>query len=219
MPRRAKLFTQGAYTDIRNQSKKRAQQRQNSKGACLVGLGRLELPTSRLSGVRSNHLSYRPFFCLSFLILAASGFETRSGHVCLDTLPTQFPSPSWPKSKNPAQKSSLDFFAPGGVRLRNSLRSCMSGYTPYAISFAFLAKIKKSRAKILYSNGLFLRGFKNLKTKFRRISLPLRSGWIFAFCRGGRSFLRKERTWTYVTEVKSKPNKGKTKKTPLRLDN
>ncbi len=26
----------------------------------LVGLGRLELPTSRLSGVRSNHLSYRP---------------------------------------------------------------------------------------------------------------------------------------------------------------
>ena len=27
----------------------------------LVGLGRLELPTSRLSGVRSNQLSYRPF--------------------------------------------------------------------------------------------------------------------------------------------------------------
>ena len=26
----------------------------------LVGLGRFELPTSRLSGVRSNHLSYRP---------------------------------------------------------------------------------------------------------------------------------------------------------------
>ena len=26
----------------------------------LVGLGRLELPTSPLSGVRSNHLSYRP---------------------------------------------------------------------------------------------------------------------------------------------------------------
>ena len=29
-------------------------------GRRLVGLGRLELPTSRLSGVRSNHLSYRP---------------------------------------------------------------------------------------------------------------------------------------------------------------
>jgi hypothetical protein len=28
----------------------------------MVGLGRLELPTSRLSGVRSNHLSYRPFY-------------------------------------------------------------------------------------------------------------------------------------------------------------
>jgi hypothetical protein len=27
---------------------------------CVVGLGRLELPTSRLSGVRSSHLSYRP---------------------------------------------------------------------------------------------------------------------------------------------------------------
>ena len=27
----------------------------------LVGLGRLELPTLRLSGVRSNHLSYKPF--------------------------------------------------------------------------------------------------------------------------------------------------------------
>ena len=27
-----------------------------------VGLGRLELPTSRLSGVRSNHLSYKPIF-------------------------------------------------------------------------------------------------------------------------------------------------------------
>src|SRR5690606_39092799 len=26
----------------------------------LVGLGRIELPTSRLSGVRSHHLSYRP---------------------------------------------------------------------------------------------------------------------------------------------------------------
>ena len=26
----------------------------------LVGLGRVELPTSRLSGVRSNQLSYRP---------------------------------------------------------------------------------------------------------------------------------------------------------------
>ena len=28
----------------------------------VVGLGRVELPTSRLSGVRSNHLSYRPQF-------------------------------------------------------------------------------------------------------------------------------------------------------------
>ncbi len=27
----------------------------------MVGPGRVELPTSRLSGVRSNHLSYEPF--------------------------------------------------------------------------------------------------------------------------------------------------------------
>ena len=72
---------------------------------------------------------------------------------------------------------------------------------------------QKIPRKIIYSDG------KSKKIKFHRISLPLRSEWIFAFCRGGRSFLRKERTWTYVTEVKSKPNKGKTKKTPLRLDN
>src|SRR5262245_60720942 len=31
----------------------------------LVGLGRVELPTSRLSGVRSNQLSYRPLGSLS----------------------------------------------------------------------------------------------------------------------------------------------------------
>ncbi len=29
-----------------------------------VGLGRVERPTSRLSGVRSNHLSYRPSLLL-----------------------------------------------------------------------------------------------------------------------------------------------------------
>ena len=35
----------------------------------LVGLGRVELPTSRLSGVRSNQLSYRPLGLL-YAILA-----------------------------------------------------------------------------------------------------------------------------------------------------
>jgi hypothetical protein len=32
----------------------------SSTDTAVVGLGRVELPTSRLSGVRSNHLSYRP---------------------------------------------------------------------------------------------------------------------------------------------------------------
>ncbi len=31
----------------------------------MVGLGRLELPTSRLSGVRSNHLSYKPALAIA----------------------------------------------------------------------------------------------------------------------------------------------------------
>ena len=31
-----------------------------------MGLGRLELPTSPLSGVRSNHLSYRPVLFFSY---------------------------------------------------------------------------------------------------------------------------------------------------------
>ena len=52
----------------------------------MVGLERLELSTSRLSGVRSNHLSYRPFFARFFcLIPRQSRFSL--GHVCLDTLP------------------------------------------------------------------------------------------------------------------------------------
>lgn len=38
----------------------RAVARGMSSVPIMVGLGRLELPTSRLSGVRSNHLSYRP---------------------------------------------------------------------------------------------------------------------------------------------------------------
>ena len=52
----------------------------------LVGLERLELSTSRLSGVRSNHLSYRPFFARSFsFCLRQSPFSL--GHVLLCTLP------------------------------------------------------------------------------------------------------------------------------------
>ena len=34
----------------------------------LVGLGRFELPTSPLSGVRSNQLSYRPNFGLLLIV-------------------------------------------------------------------------------------------------------------------------------------------------------
>ena len=47
---------QEAGTKGRHANKKARQWRAN----LLMGLGRVELPTSRLSGVRSNHLSYRP---------------------------------------------------------------------------------------------------------------------------------------------------------------
>ena len=43
----------------------------------LVGPGRLELPTSRLSGVRSNHLSYRPEAALEQLMHATRKKEKR----------------------------------------------------------------------------------------------------------------------------------------------
>ncbi len=41
----------------------------------MVGLGRLELPTSSLSGMRSNHLSYRPYSSKSLSELGGRGEE------------------------------------------------------------------------------------------------------------------------------------------------
>src|SRR5207237_4753530 len=43
----------------------------------MVGLGRVELPTSRLSGVRSNQLSYRP------LVFSAPHFNAKKSHTSL----------------------------------------------------------------------------------------------------------------------------------------
>ena len=42
-----------------------------------MGLGRVELPTSRLSGVRSNHLSYRPLSNRLGLLAQKSPFKDR----------------------------------------------------------------------------------------------------------------------------------------------
>jgi hypothetical protein len=44
----------------------------------LVGLGRFELPTSRLSGVRSNQLSYRPILIERPIISAKKSHTSRS---------------------------------------------------------------------------------------------------------------------------------------------
>ena len=47
----------------------------------LVGLSRLELPTSPLSGVRSNHLSYRPAVTKWFTLFALQ----LQSIICVDT--------------------------------------------------------------------------------------------------------------------------------------
>ena len=43
--------------------------------ACLVGSSGLEPPTSRLSGVRSNHLSYEPIYLKAFAFYSIGGDE------------------------------------------------------------------------------------------------------------------------------------------------
>ena len=54
-------LSQLSYTPARHPTSPAARGRSTpARPKCVVGLGRLELPTSRLSGVRSNHLSYRP---------------------------------------------------------------------------------------------------------------------------------------------------------------
>lgn len=50
----------------------------------LVGPGRLELPTLRLSGVRSNHLSYGPMAATALSSRTGSGTGSRSRHRCSD---------------------------------------------------------------------------------------------------------------------------------------
>jgi hypothetical protein len=44
----------------------------------MVGLGRFELPTSRLSGVRSNQLSYRPILFCQRIFAAKKSHTSRS---------------------------------------------------------------------------------------------------------------------------------------------
>ena len=52
----------------------------------MVGLGGLELPTSPLSGVRSNHLSYRPnYHCILCHLSCVAVFVHSVTYVC--TLP------------------------------------------------------------------------------------------------------------------------------------
>ena len=45
----------------------------------MVGTSGLEPPTSRLSGVRSNHLSYAPSFRLKMVLVSPSALASLSG--------------------------------------------------------------------------------------------------------------------------------------------
>ena len=104
--------------------------------ASLVGLERLELSTSRLSGVRSNHLSYRPVSAWSF------SFRRRQarrclGHVCLNTLPASTARLPCRNKKSRRGKP----LQSGGVAV-SLPRSCMSGYTPVAASLRSLPETK-----------------------------------------------------------------------------
>ena len=78
----------------------------------LVGLERLELSTSRLSGVRSNHLSYRPVSAWSFCFRLRQARRCL-GHVCLDTLPS--PTARLPCRKQKSRRGKA--FSSGCVRL------------------------------------------------------------------------------------------------------
>ena len=71
----------------------------------MVGLGRLELPTSRLSGVRSNLLSYRPI-CLSFVCIAVLPLCRADAHI-LRYAPLRSPSRALHYSQNPAHPTSF----------------------------------------------------------------------------------------------------------------
>ena len=71
----------------------------------VVGLERLELSTSRLSGVRSNHLSYRPLLGLVRFRLCCP--RRRLGHVYFDTLPSSATQTPCRNQTIPAQPSAI----------------------------------------------------------------------------------------------------------------
>ena len=64
-----------------------------------VGQGRLELPTSRLSGVRSNHLSYWPWWQAS----RARSLKTELLNRTLDGIDLECPLDLLPKHSAPRE--------------------------------------------------------------------------------------------------------------------
>ena len=81
-------------------------------GRRLVGLGRLELPTSPLSGVRSNHLSYRPLIAgTAEAWWSWSGSNRRPPECKSGALPAELqPRLAWAKDKKVLEAD----WTPGG---------------------------------------------------------------------------------------------------------
>ena len=74
----------------------------------VVGLGGLEPPASPLSGVRSNHLSYRPKMCLYFRWWSLSGSNRRPPACKAGALPAEL-RPRLPRdTRFPVESRSLN---------------------------------------------------------------------------------------------------------------
>ena len=96
---------------------------------CGMGLGRVELPTSRLSGVRSNHLSYRPGRRKPVAMRPAFVFGNQGCAVCVVRLLSSFSLATYSvleKGGDPAAGSPTATL----LRLRPSHRACLRPLPP-----------------------------------------------------------------------------------------
>ena len=92
-------------------------------GRAMVGLGGLEPPTSPLSGVRSNHLSYRPGFACLRTAWTALQLSLNRSRTCVRSL---FHSTcALPAAPNPAPNPETD-----SVFVANRYRACID---PFAL--------------------------------------------------------------------------------------
>ncbi len=104
----------------------------------MVGLGRLELPTSRLSGVRSNQLSYRPGACPSQ--------KSSGGRIRCPQLPH---GPFGPAGGEQPQYRKQRFGSAGGAWTKEGIRRRRRGRYPGTPELGEPAELGKPNAGIL----------------------------------------------------------------------